>query len=56
MKIFEIQKIETYWIQAENQDNALTLLNELDNSAAYSVETRFETVLQANSEGIYGNV
>jgi hypothetical protein len=56
MKIFEIQKIETYWVQAENQDKALEFLGGLDNSSAYSVETRIETVLQANSEGIYANV
>lgn len=56
MKIFEIQKIETYWIQAENQDKAFEFLSGLDNSSAYSVTTRIETVLQANSQGIYANV
>ncbi len=56
MKIFEIQKIETYWIQAENQDKALDFLSDLDNSSAYSVETRVQQTLQANSGGIFQNV
>jgi hypothetical protein len=40
MKTYELEKVETYQVRARNVDEAVEILNGLDNSAAYRVEVR----------------
>lgn len=35
---YEISKIERYYITAEDQDQAIAIVKDLDNSSAYSVD------------------
>ena len=40
VKTYELEKVETYAIRARNLDEAIEILNGLDNSSAYKVEVR----------------
>ena len=40
MRTYELEKVETYSIRARNVDEAMEILNGLDNSAAYRVNVR----------------
>ena len=40
MKTYELEKVETYAIRARNVEEAVEILNGLDNSAAYRVDVR----------------
>ena len=40
VKTYELEKVETYAIRARNLDEAIEILNGLDNSSAYKVEIR----------------
>ena len=40
MRTYELEKVETYSIRARNVDEAMEILNGLDNSAAYQVSVR----------------
>lgn len=37
---YELEKVETYAIRARNIDEAIEILNGLDNSSAYRVDVR----------------
>ena len=37
---YELEKVESYAIRARNIDEAMEILNELDNSAAFRVDVR----------------
>lgn len=47
MKTYELEKVESYSIRARNIDEAMEILNGLDNSAAFRVNVR---VVFAGSE------
>lgn len=40
VKTYELEKVETYAIRARNLEEAIEILNGLDNSSAYKVEVR----------------
>ena len=40
MRTYELQKVETYYVQANNLQEAEELVNQLDNSNAARVEIR----------------
>ena len=40
VKTYELEKVETYAIRARNVEEAVEILNGLDNSAAYRVDVR----------------
>ena len=40
MRTYELEKVETYAVRARNIDEAMEILNGLDNSAAYRVNVR----------------
>ena len=40
MRTYELEKVETYAIRARNLEEAVEILNGLDNSSAYKVEVR----------------
>jgi len=47
MKTYELEKVESYAIRARNIDEAMEILNGLDNSSAFRVNVR---VVLAGSE------
>jgi hypothetical protein len=47
MKTYELEKVESYAIRARNIDEAMEILNGLDNSSAFRVNVR---VVFAGSE------
>jgi hypothetical protein len=47
MRTYELEKVESYSIRARNIDEAMEILNGLDNSAAFQVNIR---VVFAGSE------
>jgi hypothetical protein len=40
MRTYELEKVETYAIRARNVDEAMEILNGLDNSSAHRVDVR----------------
>lgn len=40
MKTFQLNKVESYYIQASNLEEAEAILNDLDNSSAHKVEVQ----------------
>jgi hypothetical protein len=40
VRTYELEKVETYAIRARNIDEAMEILNGLDNSAAHKVDVR----------------
>lgn len=40
MRTYELEKVETYAVRARNVDEAMEILNGLDNSSAYRVDVR----------------
>lgn len=40
MRTYELEKVETYQIRARNEEEAIEILNGLDNSSASRVEIR----------------
>lgn len=41
MRTYEIEKVETYQIRARNEEEAIEILNGLDNSSAHRVGIHF---------------
>lgn len=40
MRTYELEKVESYYIRARNIEEAMEILNNLDNSAAHRVNVR----------------